>query len=133
HLRAIAGAARQARREIRLSPQILTRHDLNRSTDVFPLMFLDIKDNHKLVLGEDIFSLLEIRRDHVRLACELMARTLVMRLHQFYLIRSNWRGSLLEELTDIVVPFARLLQHVLDLDGKPAPDDPQELLAAGAR
>ncbi len=57
------------------SPLILTRKDLDRSLDAFPLLFMEIRDNHRVIHGPDPFKDLTIEKTHLRLQVEQMLRT----------------------------------------------------------
>ena len=80
---------------VRLSVLLLSEDDLRRSTDVFPIKFLDIQRYHQVLAGRDVVAGLTIARHHLRLRCEQELKNLLLRLRQFYLERSR-RPEMLE-------------------------------------
>ncbi len=63
--------------------EILTQPELLRSTDVFPLKYLDIQRHHVMLHGpEDALMNLSISWDHLRLRLEQQLRSLLFHLRQ---------------------------------------------------
>ena len=52
------------------APLIMTRDYIDRSLEVFPLEFLEMKLIHQLVYGEDVLKNISIGKADVRLQCE---------------------------------------------------------------
>ena len=48
----------------------LTTSDLNTSTDVFPIKFLDMQQDYEVLAGDDVVKELEVSRDNFRFRCE---------------------------------------------------------------
>ena len=69
-LASVAGALSHAREKFGVAPFILSRQDLESSTDIFPIKFLDMQLHHILQAGTDVLSGLTISVDHLRLRCE---------------------------------------------------------------
>jgi predicted nucleotidyltransferase len=85
----------QAGRDFNLAPLLLSEDDLHRSTDVFPIKFLDIQRHHRVLWGPNVVAGLSIARDHLRWRCEQEIKNLMLRLRQFYLRRMH-RSELIE-------------------------------------
>ena len=66
----IAESVEQGRRVFRLAVLVLSEEDLRRSTDVFPVKFLDMQRRHRILYGRDVFADLTVSREHLRLRCE---------------------------------------------------------------
>jgi len=64
---------------------ILTLKHIKTSLDSFPLEFLDIKERHELIFGEDIFDSLSFDRENLRLEIERQIKSLKVRLYQILL------------------------------------------------
>jgi len=56
-------------------PRIFTTNDLERSLDVFPLLFMEIRDNHRILFGPDPFKTIPIEKTYLRIQVEQMLRT----------------------------------------------------------
>ena len=94
------------------APLFLTKDYINSSLDVFPIEFLDMKENHILLYGEDIFSGLEIRGEHIRLFCEQQIKGKLIRIRQAYLevgLKKKGLESLLKESLNSLLPIFRNL------------------------
>ena len=76
-------------RKDQLQLLILSKEDLLSSTDVFPIKFLDMQQDYRVLRGEDLVKNLEVNRDHLRLRCEQEIKNLMLRLRQAYLMNST--------------------------------------------
>jgi hypothetical protein len=98
------------RRQRIVAPLFLTRSFIDRSCDVFPLEFIEIKDNHVPVFGEDIFSAMQIDQSNLRLQCEEQLKGSLLRLRQAYLelgLRKKGIESLLIDSLTSIIPAMR--------------------------
>ena len=95
------------------TPLFLTKDYILSALDVFPVEFSEIKEQHKVILGEDIFKDLEIPLKDVRLLCEQQVKGNLLRLRQAYLdIGSNpsvLKNLLISVLSDLVPVFRQLI------------------------
>ena len=103
------------------APLFLTKDYINSSLDVFPIEFLDMKENHILLYGEDVLSGLEIKGEHIRLFCEQQIKGKLIRIRQAYLeIGQKRKGmeTLLKESLGSLIPIFR---NLIRLKGKQPP------------
>ena len=56
----------------------LTTSDLNTSTDVFPIKFLDMQQDYEVLAGDDVVKGLEVSRDNLRFRCEQEIKNLML-------------------------------------------------------
>jgi predicted nucleotidyltransferase len=77
--------------------------DIMNSADVFPIRFLDIRNHHILLYGQDVFNGIEIEDINLRLDLEGQMRNMVRNLRQSYIL-SNYTS---QELRDILVKTFR--------------------------
>jgi len=94
------------------APLFLTKNYIESSLDVFPVEFLDMKESHVLLCGEDILSGLEIKGSHIRLFCEQQIKGKLIRIRQAYLeVGHNKKGleALLKESLNSLMPIFRNL------------------------
>ncbi len=66
----VSNAFDQLRGRASVVPILLSEKELRSSTDVFPILFLEMKRSYRVLYGEDQLKGIEIRRDHLRLRCE---------------------------------------------------------------
>jgi predicted nucleotidyltransferase len=104
------------------APLLFTFGELRDSADVFCIELLDMKQQHRVLWGDDPLAQLEVPMDLHRLQVERELRTNVIRLRQAYL-RSRGRDSeLVELMIASVSSFAALFRHSLIALGEAPPD-----------
>ncbi len=95
------------------TPLFLTKDYIHSALDVFPLEFTEIKEQHKVIWGEDIFKDLQVPLTDVRLLCEQQLKGKLLHLRQAYLeIGSNpvlLKKLLVSALSDLVPVFRQLI------------------------
>jgi hypothetical protein len=122
----------QGIRDFRLSILVLSEEDLQRSTDVFPTKFLDMKQFHTVLWGKDPLADLHISRDHLRLRCEQEIKNLLLRLRQFYLYRIHRSEMIESTLTSAVSSFLTNLGLLLTLKTGESPGGKNAIADAAA-
>ena len=101
------------------TPLMLTAADFARSLDAFPIEYGDIIATHDVLFGQDPFHGLSIRRDDLRRACEVQAKSHLLHLRENYL-ESGGRHPAIETLVRESAPgFAVLLRHLARLEEAP--------------
>ncbi len=110
------------------APLFLTKAYIESSLDVFPIEFLDMKENHILLYGEDILSGLEIKGDHIRLFCEQQIKGKLIRIRQAYLevgLKKKGLEALLKESLNSLIPIFR---NLIRLKEKQPPVNKTEII-----
>ena len=112
------------------APLMLTQAYIENSADVFPVEFLDLRDQHILLYGEDVLSRLNVDDRHLKLFCEEQIKGKLLRLRQAYLevgLNTKGKEALLKDSLHSLVPIFR---NLLRLVQKPAPSSKEDLLKA---
>jgi predicted nucleotidyltransferase len=117
----IASSVQVGVRRFRLSAMVLGEEDLRRSTDVFPIKFLQMQRRHRILYGKDVLAELSVSRGHLRLRCEQEIRNLMLRLRQFYLRREKYAEQLEHTLNRAVGPFMLAVSTLIELKTGNAP------------
>ncbi len=99
-------------------PLLLDREFLQRSRDVFPMEFHDIKEQHRLLWGEDVFRDLAIDTQHLRFQAEHEARSKLLRLRALYLECAGDQARLQALMLDSLKTFLILMRNLSRLQGK---------------
>ena len=110
------------------APLFLTKDYVNSSLDVFPIEFLDMKENHILLYGEDTLSGLEIKGEHIRLFCEQQIKGKLIRIRQAYLevgLKKKGLEALLKESLKSLIPIFR---NLIRLKGKQPSGNKTEII-----
>ena len=97
-----------------IEPLIFTKDYLENSADVFPIEFLDIKESHVLLAGEDFLKDLKISQANLRRQCEWELKSKLLQLEKIYInSQANeklLRQFLLKELPSFLVVFKNVLR-----------------------
>jgi hypothetical protein len=109
-------------------PMIFTHDEFGRSSDVFPIEFLDMKSNHRVLAGVDPFVDVEIQDWHLRHECEYELRSKLLKLRQSYLLDLGNKRALKSLLVGSVSSFIVLFRYALKIAGETVTGDKQEAL-----
>lgn len=92
------------------APLFLTEEHISASTDTFPIEFLEMKENHIVIYGQDLLKDLEIDPSHIRFVCEEQLKGKLIRIRQAYLeigLRKKGIEPLIKESLDSLFPIFR--------------------------
>lgn len=103
------------------APLVFTLEELKSAADIFAIELLDIKANHRVLTGEDVFSNLEVPMRFHHLQVERELRTNLVRLRQKYLAAPRDGKTVLRLMLDSAASFVALFRHALIALGQPAP------------
>lgn len=117
----LSPAARWWARKGHPAPLVFTREELERSADVFAIELTDIKESHRILLGEDPFPSLSVPMDLHHLQVERELRNGLVRLREHYLGVGSDRKQLLALMTRSASSFAALFRHALLALGEQPP------------
>ena len=92
-------------------PLILTIEEIKDGLDVFPLEFLNIKLNHNIIYGKDIFESLSFDKDNIRRELEFEFRSKLINLRQGYL--ESVSDKELKIIVDKAIPTLLPILNVL--------------------
>lgn len=100
-------------------PLCMTRHELERSTDVFTIELLDMVQHHRVLFGEDVLQSLRISMHLHRVQVEYELREKLILLRQHLLVADN-DSRLWDVLLHSAPSFATLFRHALIAIGSDA-------------
>ncbi len=126
-LKAFSKTAKSWARAGNPAPLLFTMERLNKSTDVFPVELLDIKECHRVLHGEDVVSDLDISTANLRLQIEHELRGNLIQLRQQYLLASGNSKQVVNLLVQSLASFLVLFRASLRLF---ATDIPQKKFQA---
>jgi hypothetical protein len=103
-------------------PLCMTRHELERSTDVFTIELLDMVQHHRVLFGPDVLQGLQIPTHLHRVQVEYELREKLILLRQHVLVAADSDARLWDVVLHSVPSFATLFRHaVIVLGGGPLP------------
>lgn len=98
----------------KINPLFLTEDYILRSLDVFPIEFLDMKENYFLAYGKDVLKNINIDMSNLRFQCEHELKQKLLKLKDLYLkLRSNpaaMRALLFASFTSVLHVSRNLLR-----------------------
>jgi hypothetical protein len=94
-------------------PLVLTLTELNASADTFSIEFVDMKQRHRLLFGEDVLSSLNIPMTLHRAQLEYELREKLFLLRQHLVLAGNNEKQLWEVMLQSLSSFTTLFRHVL--------------------
>lgn len=132
YLSKIAGIVQRAVASFHAAPFVVSLHDLQTSTDIFPIKFLDMQTHHFLLAGRDVLSELDISTQHLRLRCEQELCNLMLRLRNVFLRNSGNDDALRQAVSFGIAPFFTALGAAVALKTGLTPVSHQETADSAA-
>jgi hypothetical protein len=118
HLRRIAQWWARWRTWRLAAPLVFSTTELERSRDVFPLEFLDLRSRHRTLAGAELFADLVIEPEAVRAECEREAKGKLFRLRGLYVELSGAALELHQLMVDSRKTFLYVIRGLLYLRGE---------------
>jgi hypothetical protein len=88
-------------KQLKEIPLVFTKEELTNGIDVFPIEFLNIKQHHSMLFGEDILKDIIISKSNLRQQLEFEFRSKLIHLREHYL---HFKGKDIEKLILSAVP-----------------------------
>lgn len=101
-----------------IQPLFFSEDYINRSTDVFPIEFLDMQENYKLLKGKDILKDIKIDIKNLRFQCEHELKAKLINLKQSYLKMNKKTALLRQVLFRFFTSITHILRNVVRMKGK---------------
>ena len=115
----IAGAVEWWRKKKHHPPLILSPQELKDTADVFSIEFMDMKQRHRVLYGEDLLSNLDVPMHLHRSQIEYELREKLFLLRQHILLAGSRDKDLWELMLNSLSSFTTLFRHVLVELGEP--------------
>lgn len=104
-----------------LNTLFFTENYIKTSADVFPIEFLDMKENYSVLHGSNFLKDLEIDTRNLRFQCEQELKAKLINLKQLYLTIGRDKTALQNLLFKSLTSMLHILRNVLRLKGRIAP------------
>lgn len=112
------------------APAIMDRDYLARARDVFPMELEDIRRQHRVLAGTDVFADLTLDPAAIRRECEVEVRGKLLRLRALFLETADEPEPLVALMIESLKSFLVVLRHWLALLGEDGAHDYRGVLAA---
>lgn len=111
-----------------ITPLFLTKEYILSSTDIFPIEFLDMRENYILLYGQDLLKEIHVDLRNLRFQCEQELKARLLNLKQAYLSLNLRPENLKEPLFKSFTSILHILRNVLRLKGVQPDYQKEELL-----
>jgi hypothetical protein len=101
-------------------PLMLSRDELRRTVDIFPLEYASIIATHAVVFGHPPFDGITIPAEHLRRACEALAKSHLIHLREAFLESHGEARSIAALIAASAAPFRAILANIARLPDVPA-------------
>ncbi len=112
-----------------VAPLFLTMEYIKSSLDTFPMEFLDIIDNHRVVFGDDLLSDLKVPMENLRLQCEQQIKSQILRLRQAFLENGTRQKVLKSIICETFNNMFPIFKSLLRLKKESIPNTYDEIIA----
>lgn len=98
-----------------IRPVFLSLNELRTSLDVFPIEFLDMKNQHLLLYGEDYVSEIKLEKARLRGQIEAELRTKLLALRQVFILLEDSKRvrEYLERMITGLIPLFKSLLYLM--------------------
>ena len=120
------------RKFLMINPVFFTEDYIARSTDVFPIEFMDMKENHIVLYGKDVLKDIAIDMKNLRFQCEQELKSKIINTKRIYLRTTN-KFLLKKFLFKTITSSIHILRNLIRLKGKTPPYAKEEVLNEIAR
>jgi predicted nucleotidyltransferase len=114
------------------APLFFTAEELARSSDVFAIELLDIREAHKVLYGNDPVTAINVPMNLHRVELEHELRTTQLKLRQHFLLAADRPGELTAVLIKSTSSVLTLFRHVLIAFNETPPTARAEIVARTA-
>jgi hypothetical protein len=112
------------------APLVLTREELEHSTDVFSIELIDMQARHRVLFGDDVLSGLKIPMYLHRAQLEYELREKLILLRERLLVAANDKKHLKDLLLHSLSTFITLFRHALIALGDTPPKGKRDVVQA---
>jgi hypothetical protein len=113
-------------------PLFLTEKYVETSTDVFPIEYLNFKNDYVLVYGKDILKDLSFKPEFIRLQCEREIKGKLLLLRGVYLETSGKGRALKDVISQSIRAFVAIFEALLYVKGLEPPAETIKVIQAAA-
>lgn len=111
-----------------INPLFLTEDYIVNSLDIFPIEFLDMKENYFVLYGKDVLKDIHIDTKNLRFQCEQELKAKLINLKQLYLRINKEKVALRNLLFKSFTSILHILRNVLRLKGKIPPYKKEDII-----
>lgn len=112
------------------TPFFMTRAYINSSLDTYPIEFLDMQSNYRVLFGEDILKNIQIEKKYLRIQCERELKGIAIHLRRSFVQSSGNMKYLLSLLNDSLRRLFPVFKALLVLKNLSIPKLKSDIVAS---
>lgn len=112
----------------RINPLLVTREYIKTSQDVYPMEFLEMKENYLVIYGEDVLCGIDVDRQYLRLECEQQLKGSLLKLRQGFLRLGLTRGGLERLIGESISSIFVIFRNLIRIKGEEPPVDRENII-----
>ena len=102
-------------------PVIMNRDEWYSSFDVYAIEYADIKENYRIIYGEDLIPTISINKYFLRLQCESELKSLLLKYKNNFLMNVKSDREMKKLLNNVIKTFLVIFRSVLRLHDSAVP------------
>lgn len=111
------------------TPFFMTEQYIHNACDTYPIEYLDMRSNYRVLYGEDVLEQLEIKREHIRLQCERELRGAAIHLRRSFVQCAGNNKMLSDLLNASIRRLIPVFKGLLALKGHTIPKSKSDIIA----
>ena len=111
------------------TPFFMTEQYIHNSCDTYPIEYLDMRSNYRVLYGEDVLEQLEIKKEHIRLQCERELRGAAIHLRRSFVQCAGNNRMLSDLLNTSIRRLIPVFKALLVLKGHTIPKSKSDIIA----
>lgn len=109
-------------------PVFMGEQEWFNSSDVYAMEYADIKENHKIIYGEDVVCSVNVKKEDLRLQCERETKNLLMRFRSHYLLNAESPRGMKESIKPVIKTCMAIFKTILRLKDISVPKSNYEVI-----
>ncbi len=109
-------------------PVFMGENEWFNSSDVYAMEYADIKDNYKIIYGENYIDKTDVKKENLRLQCEAETKNLLMKFRSHYLLFANSKKSMESSIVPVIKNCMAIFKAVLRLHNIDVPKSKHEII-----
>lgn len=109
-------------------PVFMGEDEWYNSADVYAMEYSDIKENHRILYGENLICNINVKKEDLRLQCEAQTKNLLMRFRSHYLLYANSSKQMQNSITPVIKTSIAVFKAILRLKDIEVPKSHYEIV-----
>lgn len=102
-------------------PVIMNKDEWFASFDVYAIEYAEIKDNYRIIYGEDLVKTININKYNLRMECESEIKNLLLKYKNNFLMNIQSDSEMKKVLNNVIKTALVVFRSILRLHDKPVP------------